>query len=363
MIKRFFSYRRYDWLLSGAVFALLALGLLGLWSIDLSRNPDTLTIFKKQLLFACVGAFILLLAPFFDWRLIKNASRPLYLIGFFLLVAVLIAGQTRRGATGWFAIGSFTFQPIEFAKLTLIAALAFYFSKRGFIPDWKLAVKSAFLLALYLIPALLQPDFGGAMVLAMIWLGMFLMVSLPKKFLVSMAGIFLVLSALTWTLVLKDYQRGRLLSFINPTRDPKGSSYNITQSIVAVGAGGITGRGLGAGSQGQLRFLPEAHTDFIFAVLGEELGFIGAALVLAAYGALLFALMRISHRLRDNFALFFVAGTMMMIGFQALVNLGMNVGVLPITGLPLPLVSYGGSALISTTILLAIVQSIRVRSS
>ncbi len=360
---RLSAYRRFDWILFTAVAVLIAFGLLAIWSVDLSRDPTGLLNFKKQIAFGSAGILILLLAPLFDWRIAKHASRLLYIIGFLLLVAVLIAGQTRRGATGWFALGGITLQPIELAKITLILALAHYFSNRGFIPDWKIAVKSAFLLFLYLVPTILQPDFGGAMVLFVIWLGMFLMVRLPRKFLVSISIALMIVGALTWTLVLKDYQRGRVVTFLNPTHDPKGRGYNITQSIVAVGSGGLLGRGLGEGSQSQLRFLPEAHTDFIFAVLGEELGLIGASVILITFAVLISRLTLLSHHLRDNFALFVVAGIELMIGIEALINMGMNLGVLPVTGLPLPLVSYGGSALIATCLALALTQSIRVRSA
>lgn len=359
----FTFFRRFDWILFFTVVALIAFGIVAIWSVDLSRNPESLINFKKQIIFALSGIVLLLAAPFFDWRIIKNISRHLYVAGFFLLLAVLFFGQTHHGATGWFNAGGFNIQPVEIAKITLILALARYFSYHGFIPNWKIAIKGVFLLTVYLIPVLLQPDFGGAAILFAIWLGMTLMLKFPKKILIYLCVALVVTSTFTWFVVLKDYQRNRIITFVQPGSDPKGSGYNITQSIVAIGAGGLTGRGLGAGSQSQLRFLPEAHTDFIFAVLGEELGFIGTTTVIISFIIILMRLTQLTHTLRDNFALFVILGTELMIASEALVNIGMNIGLLPVTGLPLPLVSYGGSALISTCFLLAIAQSIRIRSA
>lgn len=356
-------YRRYDWGIVAAVLVLMAFGILAIYSVDLSRSSGAFLNFQKQIIFACLGIAVLLTAPLFNWRLVQYQSRWIYLAGLATLVGVLFFGTVINGARGWFNFGGISFQPVEFAKIALIIALAKYFSNQGYIPNWGITIKGFTLLAIYLIPVVLQPDMGGASILAAIWLGTLLMMRLPKKIIITLGIGAVTLAMVGWSFVLRDYQKDRILTFLDPTRDPRGRGYNITQSIVAVGAGGMFGRGLGAGSQSQLHFLPEAHTDFIFAVLSEELGFIAGTIIISCYVFIMYRLTRISHGIRDNFSLFFIAGTQILIGAQAFINIGMNIGVLPVTGLPLPLVSYGGSALLATCLLLGIVQSIKVRSA
>lgn len=356
-------FRRYDWGILGAVLVLMAFGILAIYSVDLSRSNGGFLNFQKQTIFACLGVIVMLIAPLFNWRLIQYQSRWIYLVGLVFLVAVLFFGTVINGARGWFNFGGVSFQPVEFAKIALIIALAKYFSNQGYIPDWSITIKGFVLLAVYMIPVILQPDMGGASILAAIWLGTLLMMKLPRRIIITLGVSALALAAIGWSFVLKDYQKDRILTFLDPARDPRGRGYNITQSIVAVGSGGVFGRGLGDGSQSQLHFLPEAHTDFIFAVLSEELGFIAGTIIIGCYAFLIYRLTLVSHELRDNFSLFFIAGTQIFIGVQALINIGMNIGVLPVTGLPLPLVSYGGSSMLAICILLGIIQSMKVRSA
>lgn len=356
-------YKRYDWGVLGAVLVLMAFGILAIYSVDLSRSTGGFWNFQKQTMFACLGVLVMLVAPLFNWRLIQYQSRWIYLVSLALLVGVLFFGSTINGARGWFNLGGISFQPVELAKIALIIALAKYFSNQGYIPDWGITIKGFVLLLVYMIPVVMQPDMGGASILAAIWLGTLLLMKLPKRIIITLGISALAVAAIGWSFVLKDYQKDRLLTFLDPGRDPRGRGYNITQSIVAVGAGGAFGRGLGGGSQSQLHFLPEAHTDFIFAVVSEELGFIAGTIIIGCYVFLIYRLTRIAHGLRDNFSLFFIAGTQILIGTQAIINIGMNIGVLPVTGLPLPLVSYGGSSLLSICLLLGIIQSIKVRSA
>lgn len=356
-------YRRYDWGIFSAVLVLLGFGILAIYSVDLSRSTGGFLNFQKQTVFACLGISVLLGAPLINWRFIQYQSRWIYIAGLLLLIAVLFFGTTVNGARGWFNFGGVSFQPVEFAKIALIIALAKYLSNQGFIPEWNITLKGLTLLGLYLIPVIMQPDMGGAAILGIIWLGMLLMMKLPKRIIITLGVSAIAVAMIGWSFVLKDYQKDRLLTFLDPARDPRGRGYNITQSIVAVGAGGMFGRGLGGGSQSQLHFLPESHTDFIFAVISEELGFIAGAIIIGCYVFILYRLTQIARSLRDNFALFFVVGAQMFIGVQALVNIGMNIGVLPVTGLPLPLVSYGGSSLLAICIVLGLVQSIKTRSA
>ncbi len=353
-------YRRYDWGIFAVAISLMVFGILAIYSIDLSRAAHGFLNYQKQIIFAALGSIILLAAPLFNWRVVQYQSRLIYLIGLVLLVLVLFFGDTRHGATGWFNLGIVSLQPAELAKLALIIALAKYLSNQGYIPDWRIAGEGMTLVVFYLLPLLAQPDLGGASILAAVGVGMLLMMRLPKRILIIMATIMIALGTIGWLGVLKPYQKDRILTFLDPARDPRGRGYNITQSIVAVGAGGVFGKGLGAGSQGQLHFLPEAHTDFIFAVISEELGFVAGVTIIACYAFLLYRLHRIAKSTRDNFALFVIAGTQILIAVQMIVNIGMNIGLLPVTGLPLPLISYGGSSMIATTAAIGLIESMKV---
>jgi len=356
------ALKHFDWGLFLIILILITLGLVAIYSVDLSKGGEFLSNFRKQVLFVGIGLLVILVFAFLDWRLARNFAWVLYLVGWLSLVAVLILGQTTRGAAGWFSLGGFNLQPVEFAKIFFIIALAVFFSKKSFVPDLRFLVQSVVLLGLYLVPVLLQPDLGGAVVLSLIWLGMLIMARLPRKYLLGLLAVGAMVATIGWFFFLRDYQKDRLLVFLDPARDPLGRGYNVTQSLVAIGAGGLWGQGLGGGSQSQLRFLPEAHTDFIFAVLAEELGFIAAAILIIGELLILYRLWVTSRRLSDNFSLFLVTGTILLFGVEFIFNIGMNLALLPVAGLTLPLVSYGGSSLISKFILLGVVQSMRVRS-
>lgn len=354
-------FRRIDWVLFLSAVVLSGLGLLAIWSVDLAQDPGDFSNFKKQLVFVVAGALLTLVFAFLDYRALRSMSRLLYILGALLLIAVLFFGITVRGTRGWFGIGSFTFQPVELVKVILILILAKYLSERAHIIDMKVVLNLGLLTGLYVGLTMLQPDFGSALVLLIVSSGMFILTNVPRRYIV--AGILIAALAFTlgWVFLFKDYQKARLISFLNPQSDPFGRGYNIRQSVIAVGAGGIFGRGLGEGSQSQLRFLPEAQTDFIFAVLAEQLGFVVVLLILAAYGVLLWRLVFIAKRITDGFALFCISGFFIVVALQMFLNIGMNIGILPIVGLPLPFVSLGGSALLSNFLLLGIIQSIHIR--
>lgn len=354
--------RHFDWALFFVVLILFVLGMVAIYSVDLSHSPQDFFNFKKQAIFGAVGLFLFFVFSLIDWRVWRNSSRFLYVLGFLMLLAVLFLGQTRRASTGWFSIAGVSIQPVEIAKLCLIIGGAAFFSRLGLISNWRDAAKSIFILLLYLIPVAVQPDLGGALILFFIWLGMFLALKIPRKYLVTLAVIGTVLAVTGWFFFLHDYQKERLLVFVQPNRDPLGRGYNISQALVAIGSGGLWGQGLGGGSQSQLRFLPEAQTDFIFAVLAEELGFAAISLLLTAWIFLLYCLVNIAKRATDNFSLFVLVGTIVLLGAEAAANIGMNLGLLPVAGLTLPFVSLGGSSLVTKFALLGIAQSIRIRS-
>ncbi|MBI2475485.1 rod shape-determining protein RodA [Candidatus Uhrbacteria bacterium] len=350
--------RGADWLIVLAGFVFVLFGLAAIYSVDLSRGAELFNI-KKQL-FAIVAAGIL---AFFvatsNYKLLRNYSLILYIFGVVILVAVLFFGTTVRGARGWFVFDLVSVQPVEYMKLVLILSLASYFSQRA-RPLFGLreCLESALISFVPIVLTLLQPDFGSALILAGIWFCFTLFAGMRFRFIASLTGIFSVLFLFSWKFLFAAYQKARILTFFNPTFDPLGQGYNVSQAIIAIGAGGWFGRGLGFGSQSQLKFLPESQNDFIFAVIAEELGLLGVILVLGAFALLFLRFAFIIRTSRDNFSAFLVIGIASTFFLQILVNIGMNLGLFPVTGIGLPLVSYGGSSAALFLILLGIVQSI-----
>jgi rod shape determining protein RodA len=258
-------------------------------------------------------------------------------------------------------VGTLRFQPVEIAKIIMVIFLASFFAgKKNQLSIVVRTVVSIILIFLPIFLILKQPDFGSAAIILGVWIIMLLISGINKKNLFLLFAIGTLSIGSGW-FMLADYQKDRLVNFVNPERDPQGSGYNVLQSIVAVGSGGLTGKGLGHGSQSQLNFLPEKHTDFIFAVLSEELGFFGAAIIFFLYGVIFYRLRCIAMGARDNFGYLLVSGIMAMIFMQFLVNVGMNIGMMPVTGVPLPLLSYGGSSLVSILASIGIAQSAYLR--
>jgi rod shape determining protein RodA len=349
----------YDWISVFAVCFLIAFGLVAIYSLSLSSDAADIGNFKKQIFFLLLGIGFFVFFSQMDYRIWKSYSGFLYLVGIILLVSVLLFGKEIRGTSGWFSFGFFNFQPVELMKLILILSLANYFSRQN---TNKLQIKhiaTSFLFVMLPVGlAIKQPDMGSAMVMFVVWLGMLLIAGLPKKYLFFLACLLVILPFFGWNFMLKDYQKERIVTFLDPQKDPLGSGYNVLQSIIAVGSGGIWGKGLGHGSQSRLNFLPEKHTDFIFATIAEESGMFGALLLLGLFIVLFFRLKKIADVSRDNFGQLIISGTMTMIVFQVFINIGMNMGIMPIAGLSLPFISYGGSFLIVMLALLGIIQSI-----
>lgn len=349
--------RSADWILIIVLFALMAFGLAAIYSVALSKGADFLNL-KKQ-----IGAAILALAAFVfiaisNYRLLRNYSLFFYISGVLMLIGVLLLGSTIRGTTGWFQLGIVSFQPVEFMKVALVIALATYFSQRARREiGFKEVIESGLIAFVPVMLTLVQPDFGSASLLFGVWFLLLLFAGLKKQHLAVILIGFAIIATLGWSL-LAQYQQARVLSFLNPTADPLGQGYHINQAIIAVGAGGLLGRGLGFGSQSQLKFLPESQTDFIFAVIAEELGFLGIILVLSGFFLLFARILTHAKATDDDFTSFLLLGIGGVLFTQFFVNVGMNLGLLPVTGVALPLVSYGGSSLLFTIIMLGIIQSI-----
>jgi rod shape determining protein RodA len=355
------NFLKLDLVLSAAIALLLGVGILALYSVSFSGNVLVTDHFYRQLEAAVAGIILMLFFSFFDYRALSAFSTKLYFAMLIILALVLIFGTTVRGTTGWIGFANFHIQPVEATKIIMIIFLASFLSKK----KTKLSenAKIAVSIVLVFIPVFLilrQPDFGSAAVIAGIWGGMLLVSEISKK------NILILFLTITVALggsyfFMKDYQKERLHNFINPENDPLGSGYNVAQSMVAVGSGGIFGKGLGHGPQSQLNFLPEKHTDFIFASIAEELGLVGALFVIFLFSVLLYRMKKAARLARDNFGYLVVVGIMIMFFLQILINIGMNMGINPVAGVPLPLLSYGGSSLVAVLIALGLVQSVYLR--
>lgn len=353
------SFKYFDLIIFGSSILLLFLGLLMIYS---QTSETGANLFIRQMIFAVIGIAAMFALAFFDYRNFRKATPWIYMVVIGSLVAVWWLAPVIRGSARWIDLGFFRFQPAEFAKLAMVIITAKVLDQQGEkIRDLRYVLLS---LAYVIVPVgliLIEPDLGSALVVFFTWIGMLTFSKINKKHLMWMFVVFLILAILAWFFVLHDYQKQRVFTFLNPTADPQGQGYNVLQSIIAVGSGEYLGRGVGRGLQSQLKFLPERQTDFIFASLAEELGLVGSMLVLASFFLILWRLIKTMNRSRDNFGMYLSLGIFFMLLIQVIVNIGMNIGLLPVTGIPLPLVSYGGSSLLTTFLALGIVQSIVAR--
>lgn len=350
--------RQIDWWMLSGALALSGFGLLLIHSLTWPEDSR----FLKQVAFLVFGLALFFGAQFLDAHFWRNASVVLWLASVAVLIGLLAFGEPTRGARGWITVGGLGIQPAEFAKLAVVLFLATTLERLRFdiarLADW---VAVGIIVGLPLSLVALQPDLGNAFIILVVSGVMVLYTGLDKRKLAALALVVVVAATTGWFLVLADYQKERVLTFLSPRSDPLGAGYNVTQSIVAIGSGGFFGRGLGLGTQSQLNFLPEQETDFIFASTAEELGFLGASLLLLAYLFLLARLYRVLAAGNSLFGSFLTLGVLVMLFSQAAVNVGMNMGLFPVTGVTLPFVSYGGSSLVTSFIGLSIALSARAR--
>lgn len=355
--------RKYDWVLLGAVFLLMMLGLISLLSISGVRP---INFFARQLVWTATGLCLLVGASLIDFRLFRTQSGmvlALYSIAVSLLILVISSAFVIRGVKSWLTFGGLSIEPVEPVKLALIILLAKFFSKRHVeIYRIRHLIVSGAYVALPAALVLLQPDLGSAIILVAIWVAVVVFSGMKLRHLVLLICIFVVLAFAGWTSVLKPYQKSRIATFLDPYQDPKGAGYQMLQSMIAVGSGRVWGKGLGYGSQTHLHFLPEAETDFIFAAFVEEWGFAGTITILLLFFILLWRIVRIGMRSSDNFSRVYCHGFAAYIFVQSFIHIGMNMGVLPITGITLPFVSYGGSSLVTLLIGVGILQNININA-
>lgn len=341
-------FKGFDYSLLLIVVIIGALSLTSLWSLA----PK---LFPQQLFFFLIGFVCFFLFAQIDFRLYQNFKWPFYLGSIFFLILTFALGEITRGSIRWLQVGPFTIQSSEIVKPFLLVFFAFLFS--GVEIKYS---KIFFPVILFLIPFFLifkQPDLGSSLVLGAAFIGIITALNLPLSLILSAFGFLLVFLPSAW-FFLAEYQKKRILTFLNPNLDPLGAGYNLIQAVITVGSGQFFGRGLDKGTQSHLAFLPEFHTDFVFASFVEELGFLGGMILLILYFLLLWRLLKIAQNSRRDYAKIFTLGVFSMILFQVFVNVGMNLGLVPITGITLPFFSYGGSSLLATMIFLGMVENI-----
>ncbi len=364
MIARLKLYlRNFDWLILISVILLIAFSLVEIYSVALGQESFNSQNFKKQLIFSGIGLGLLFFFTFTDSYLLKSASRYIYFLAIFLLIAVLVFGSVNRGTKGWFEIFGLSLQPVEFVKIALILFLANYFSNLATkVKTFRHFFISAFSVFVLVLLVLFQPDFGSSLILIAIWLVMLIAAGFPKKYLLIIGASGILIFTISWFFLFKPYQKDRIMTFVNPSANSLESSWNVSQAIIAVGSGGVIGKGVGFGSQSQLKFLPEAQNDFIFAVISEELGLLGVLLILGFYGLFFSRCFLSLKNIPNDFGIYFIIGSVGLIFIQMFINIGMNIGIMPVVGLPLPFVSYGGSSLLSLMIIVGIIENIIIKS-
>lgn len=358
-------WKRIDYNFLIVILTLNFVGLINLYSASHHAGSDGLSPFFSQQLFWMTGGWLAFIAmTFFNYKILYRLAWPFYLVNLVMLALVPYVGKTFYGAQRWLDFGFFRYQPSETMKVALVVVLARYLSKNlGQVDGYGLKhlVVPALITLIPFALTVRQPDLGSALLIAAIAGSMLLFVKVKTKILVSCLILTAIATPIAWEFGLKDYQKNRVLNFLSPGRDPRGSGYNSIQSKIAVGSGKVLGKGFRKGTQSQLEFLPERHTDFIFSVLSEEHGFIGSLTTVALFTVLFIMGVRISSQARERFGSLLVVGLLSVIFWHFAVNIGMVIGLLPIVGLPLPLVSYGGSSLLSTMVALGLVSSVAYR--
>lgn len=362
--SQFQHFRYFDVWLLGATLLLTLIGALMIYSATACITNEALdwtSAVVRQLMWLAAGLIAMVVLTIVDYRTYANMRWMIWVGTIVILLAVEVIGIITSGAQRWIPIGGFQFQPSEFTKLFLVLVVAKYMSDHGEeMSRWRNLVMSFAFVAAPLVLVYLQPDLGTTIVLAATWGIMALASGMKWRDVLIIAFILIILAPIMWA-NLQPYQQERILTFIDPERDPLGAGYNVDQARTAIGSGGLWGLGFCSGTQTQLRFLRIRQTDFIFSVIGEELGFIGALFVIALIVFILFRLVRVAMLARTPYGKLVAVGVAAIILIQSYVNLGMNVGLMPVTGIPLPFVSAGGSSLISLLAAEGVAQSILVR--
>lgn len=362
MDKRLLSHM--NWGLLACMAVLFFVGVGNLWSASGTRLEEGVIFsdfYQRQLIWGLLGLFGMAFGMWLDYAKLRNIAWILYLVSLVLLILVPVVGKTVYGARRWLSFGFMSFQPSELAKLAVLILAARLLARDGAPLGWKEFLK---IIAICMAPAaliILQPDLGTTMLLLFILAGMILFHGI-KGYVFKTCLVAAPCAALfMWYVGMHDYQRQRILSFLDPSTDPRGSGYHILQSRIAIGSGEIWGKGFGEGTQSQLRFLPERHSDFAVAVFGEEWGFVGCVALVTLFCLFLLAIFSTAVQAKDRFGSMLVVGIFFYFFWQIVINMGMVIGLMPVVGVPLPFISYGGSATIVNFTLLGIVLSVSMR--
>lgn len=358
--RRIFHY--FDWVLLAFILCVCAMGILNIYSTGFSAAAGQTPFYLKQMQWVVLGLVFMMFIFFVDYRVIVQYAYIIYGSMIVLLVLVFIIGSASHGAQRWIGGGFFAIQPSELMKVVIIITLARYFDDHKSNEPYK--IKELFIpLLIVAVPFVLilkQPDLGTALILIIVFASIVFFMGIDKKsFIFSLAG-GLVFIPIAWHF-LKDYQRDRLITFLNPERDPLGSGYHIIQSKIAIGSGEIFGKGFLSGSQTQLKFLPEQQTDFVFSVFAEEWGFIGSLVLLVVFTLIIFWGLKIALQARDLLGTIIALGVTALISWEVFINIGMVLGILPVVGIPLPFFSYGGSAMLSLMAAMGLLINVSAR--
>jgi rod shape determining protein RodA len=359
--RRLIQY--FDWGLLGLAVLIGCVGLLTLYSAVTAETPTPQKIlFFKQMLWFCIGLLVMVAAFLFNYKILDRWAQPIYIVCILMLIAVLFFGRYVGGSRRWLIIGPLSFQPSELVKIAVILSLAHYYSKdaktRGFTLRELIRPLMFTLLPVILIG--MQPDLGTAGLLVLIAASVTVFVKIERRSFIYLIASGAVLVPLIW-FFLKEYQKKRILVFLDPDRDPLGAGYHIIQSKIAIGSGMLSGKGFLKGTQNALSFLPEEHTDFIFSVLAEEWGFLGSVTLVLLFLILIFWGLTVAHGCREPFGTIVAVGITGMIFWQVLINISMSMGLMPVVGVPLPFVSYGGSSVLTTAIGIGLLLNVRMR--
>ena len=353
--------QNFDWVLLGLVVIICATGIVNLYSAGYNRGEGT-PLYIKQLYWLAVGLGVMCVTLTYDYRHLEKLSYPIYILSIVLLLAVMFGGKMVSGSRRWLPLGPLSLQPAELTKIAIILVLATYFNRRVRIEAMRLKdlIVPGVLVMIPVALIIKQPDLGSGILVALVAASIILFVGVQWRTLMGCGLTLVMLSPVIWHF-LKDYQRQRVLTFLDPGKDPLGAGYHILQSMIAVGSGQFWGKGFLQGTQSQLYFLPEQHTDFVFSVFAEEWGFMGSAVLLLLFTALALWGLSVARDCKERFGHLLALGVTALIFWQVFINLCMVTGFLPVVGIPLPLFSYGGSSLITILLGVGFLLNIRMR--
>jgi rod shape determining protein RodA len=351
------TFAHIDWVIFSASLLLAGAGLITMYSFA-GENP----LFERQIIWLSIAIIIFFICSVIDFRFLRRTEvvTGLLLVAIGVLSFTLLVGAVFQGASRWIDVGLFAIQPSDPAKLVVIAVLAKYFSRRHVeIANVRHVLVSGAYAGVLAGLVFLQPDFGSSIIIGVLWLGLVLVSGISKKHLAAVVGIGVLSVMGMWFFALEDYQKNRITTFLNPYTDIQGAGYNAYQSTIAVGSGQVWGKGIGYGTQSKLKFLPEYETDFIFAAFAEEWGLIGSMLLLLLYGVIIWRITAIARLASTNFEMLFASGVAILFITHVIIHVGMNIGLLPVTGTTIPFMSYGGSHLVTEFMALGILMGMR----